>query len=431
MARLFATSINLNQNQLQNASLQPLGTAPTSPVLGQVYYDSATANYTLVWNGSAWVNGLSRAFHTGTQLASTISNLAATVQAYSLSSFAAPTANIPMGGFTLTGLATPTAAGQAATFDWTLSRPLSAFAAPTANIPMAGFKFTGLGTPSAAGDSAEFSWVLSRSLSAFAAPTANIPMAGFTLTGLPAPTAAGQAAEYSWVIGQVQSAAAGIASKPPVQVIATSNITLTGLQTIDGYTTIAGDRVLVVGQSTATANGVYNAASGAWTRTTIEGAAPGELEPGALWLVINGTANAGTQWRCSNSTPIVIGTTAVTIVQFGAASVYTAGNGITLTGSAFSVNPVSGGGILVGAGGVQVDTTVVTRKFSQTIGDGSSTSYVVTHGLGTQDVHIQVKQAATPFGVVECDMSATSTTTATIAFATAPAANSYRVTVMG
>jgi hypothetical protein len=431
MARPFLTAINLNQNEIQNGVDQNLGTAPTSPKPGQFYYDT-TATFRLQWNGTAWINSLNRASHFGTQLASTISNFAATAQSYSLNLFAAPTANVAMGGFTFTGLNTaPSASGQAAEYSWVLSRSLSAFAAPTASIPMGGFVLTGLGTPTAAGQSAEFSWVLSRSLSAFAAPTASIPMAGFTLTGLPAPTAAGQAAEYSWVIGQVQSAAAGIPSKPAVQAIATSNITLTGLQTIDGYTTVAGDRILVAGQTTTTANGVYNASSGAWTRTTIEGAAPGEMEPGALWLVINGTANAGTQWRCSNTTPIIIGTTAIAIIQFGAAAAYTAGNGITLAGNVFSVNPVANGGIVVGAGGAQVDTTVVARKFSQTIGDGATTSYVVTHNLGTQDVHIMVRQAATPFGVVECDMSATSTTTATIAFATAPAANSYRVTIIG
>ena len=351
MARSFLTSINLNQQQLQNAAIQPLGTAPASPVLGQTYYDSATANYLLVYNGTAWVNGLARANHTGTQLAATISNLATTVQAYALSSFAAPTANLPMGGFTLTGLATPTASGQAA--------------------------------------------------------------------------------EYSWVIGQVQSAAAGIASKPPVACVATGNITLSGLQAIDGYTTVAGDRVLVIGQTTASQNGVYNAASGAWARTTIDGSAPGEIETGAMWLATQGTANAGTQWRVSTTGTITVGTTSVSIVQFGAGTSYSAGNGIALTGSVFSVNPVASGGILVASGGVSVDATVVVKKYSTTIGDGSSTSYTVTHNLGTTDVHMQVRSTANPYAVVECDMQSTSTTACTILFATAPATGAYRVVVFG
>ena len=339
MARKFLTNIDLNQNQILNSVDQNLASAPSSPVAGQSYFDTVLlAEY--FYNGTAWVsadasklsgtipnsalttNPLARANHTGTQLASTISNLASTVQAYTLNLFATPVANIPMGGY----------------------------------------KFTGLNTaPSTAGDSAEYSWVLGRPLNAFAVPTASIPMAGFTLTGLATPTASGQAAEYSWVIGQVQSAAAGIASKYPVQVISTANITLSGLQTIDGYTTLSGDRVLVTGQTAGSANGVYNAGSGAWARTTIEGGSPGEIEAGALWLVVNGTTYGGTQWRCANTGSIVVGTTSISIIQFSAGSVYAAGNGLSLTGTTFAVNPVASGGILAVAGGVQVDTTIVAR----------------------------------------------------------------------
>lgn len=58
---------------------------------------------------------LARANHTGTQLAATISNLAATVQAYSLSTFAAPTSALAAGGFRITGVADPTSAQDAAT----------------------------------------------------------------------------------------------------------------------------------------------------------------------------------------------------------------------------------------------------------------------------------------------------------------------------
>lgn len=115
----------------------------------------------------------------------------------------------------------------------------------------------------------------------------------------------------------------------------------------------------------------------------------------------------------------------------GAEASYTAGNGIALTGSAFSVTPKTTGGIVVDATGVSVDATIVAKKFSATIGDGSTTAIVVTHNLGTQDVIMQVKQAATPFAEVECDMAATTTTTATFTFATAPAANAYRVIVLG
>ena len=70
-------------------------------------------------------------------------------------------------------------------------------------------------------------------------------------------------------------------------------------------------------------------------------------------------------------------------------------------------------------------------KFSQTLGDGTTTSFTVTHGLNTQDVVYVVRQAATPFSDVECDISVTSATTLTVAFASAPTSNAYRVTVIG
>lgn len=54
MAKKFLTPIDLNQLELQNARLQNLATAPSSPVKGQVYFNT-TSNEALVWNGTAWI----------------------------------------------------------------------------------------------------------------------------------------------------------------------------------------------------------------------------------------------------------------------------------------------------------------------------------------------------------------------------------------
>ena len=55
MAQIFLTDLNLSKNELQNAAIQNLATAPSTPVAGQIYYNS-TSTSMLYWNGSAWIS---------------------------------------------------------------------------------------------------------------------------------------------------------------------------------------------------------------------------------------------------------------------------------------------------------------------------------------------------------------------------------------
>lgn len=75
------------------------------------------------------------------------------------------------------------------------------------------------------------------------------------------PTAASDAATKSYVDGQIPRV------KEAVKVATTTNITLSGLQTINNYSVAAGDRVLVRQQSNNVENGIYIASTGAWTRS--------------------------------------------------------------------------------------------------------------------------------------------------------------------
>ena len=132
----------------------------------------------------------------------------------------------------------------------------------------------------------------------------------------------------------VDTVAQGLGPKAAVQVATTVNITLSGLQTIDGYTTLAGDRVLVKNQSTSANNGIYVAASGSWTRS-VDMDVWAEV-PGAYTVILNGS-QADTAWVCTAASSGTIGTTPIPWVQFAAVTTYFAGTGLTLASNTFSI----------------------------------------------------------------------------------------------
>ena len=271
----------------------------------------------------------------------------------------------------------------------------------------------------------------SYSLDLFTVPAANLNLNSKRITNLADPLSAQDAATQNYVLTQVQSTAAGISSKDPVRALSTANqATLSGVLTVDGVSLVAGDRVLLTGQTTQAQNGPWTIQAGGWTRPTTEGATQWELDKGALWLILEGTVYAGTQFRMTNTGVVTPGTTAITIAQYSAASTNTAGNGLLLTTGAFSIKLPGSSGLIVDGTGLYVDTTIVTKKFAVTIGDASTVAFVITHNLNTQDINLMVRLLATQ-AEVEVDWAATSVNTATVTFAVAPALNSYRVAVFG
>ena len=92
-------------------------------------------------------------------------------------------------------------------------------------------------------------------------------------------------------------------------------ITLSGTQTIDGVAVTVGQRVLVKNQTTQTENGIYVCAAGAWSRASDFTTGAATLLGGITVTVINGTDNAGTQWICTNTTSITVGSTAITFTR--------------------------------------------------------------------------------------------------------------------
>lgn len=169
------------------------------------------------------------------------------------------------------------------------------------------------------------------SRSDLSAPTADISNGGFKITNVAEPTLSTDAATKNYV----DSVAQGLDVKASVVVATTANITLSGAQTIDGVAVVAGDRVLVKNQSTASANGIYVAAAGAWTRAT--DADTWAKLVSAFVFVEKGTVGADTGWVSTIDNGGTLGSTAVTFSQFSGAGTYTAGTGLTLTGTQFSI----------------------------------------------------------------------------------------------
>lgn len=100
-------------------------------------------------------------------------------------------------------------------------------------------------------------------------------------------------------------------AKPPCVAISTSNITLSGEQTIDGRACVAGNRVLVGGQTDASENGIYLVSTGAWTRST-DFNQNAEVSSGVMIGVFN-TAGSSGVFQVQFSGDMVLGTTEMTI----------------------------------------------------------------------------------------------------------------------
>lgn len=110
----FRDPLKLNKLPVRGLVPETSSSAPATPAEGQLWTDSVN-HVVKFWNLSAWKNPLDRGDHTGTQTASTISDLAATVKGYRLDEFAAPTAAVSLNGQRATNGADPTSASDLAT----------------------------------------------------------------------------------------------------------------------------------------------------------------------------------------------------------------------------------------------------------------------------------------------------------------------------
>lgn len=438
MARQFLTAIDLAKNELQNAAIQNLAGAPSTPVKGQLYMNT-TDNVLYWWDGTAWQSAKAGSGFPG---------------------YGSVPAETTFGIAKADGVATTVARS-----DHTHGSPAHS-AAEHSTIP----------------------------ISALAQATANVNMNNNYITNLAYPLNSGDAANKQYVDFAVQ----GFAWKDAVRAATTANITLSAPQTVDGVGVIANDRVLVKNQTTPSQNGIYEVKAGAWTRAS-DADGTGDLD-GAAVFVMEGTTQADTGWVCTTNPPITPGTTANAWAMFASASggvtparQIIAGAGltgggdlsadrtldvvgdasITVTADAISraaltgdvtapagsnamtipVNVVTnaklakapqytmkGNNSAATADVADLTTTQIMTMLSNQAGAarkyatntvGGATSQSIAHNLGTLYVSVQVFRNSTPWDTIECDVERVDANNIMLRFATAPAANAYSVVVVG
>lgn len=310
MATKFLTNIDLNQNQLVNATFEVLGTAPSTGLFeGRMYYDS-TFDTIQVYSGSAWRTFVNSITKGGTHTD-------------------AITLGESNGTVTITlNLADVDSAGLLSSTFW--------------------------GLLNGATSNATVSTLVQRDSSG------NIKVAD--------PTDAAHAATK----GYVDAARAGLDVKQSVRAATTAAVNLASEleagDTLDtNVTLVAGDRVLVKNQGTASQNGIYVVQeTGAAVRATdFDGT--GEVSGGAFTFVEEGAANADSGWVVSSNGPIAVGTDAINWSQFSGAGQITAGDGLTKDGN--TINAVgTTDRISVSANAIDISTNYVGQATITTLG---------------------------------------------------------------
>jgi hypothetical protein len=458
----FGNNLDLAKSELQNARIQNLAAAPSTPVTGQTYYDTV-ANHVYVYNGTGWeqASGASGSGSvTSVALAApgifTVSGSPVTTAGTLTLALATETANTVFAGPTTGGAVAPTFRAQVAADIPTLTAAkisdfdtqvrtsrLDQLAAPTLSVSLNSQKITNLLDPTAAQDATTKNYV-----------DASIQGLQIKPTALVATTAALPASTYA-------NGAAGVGAT----LTATANATVT----IDGYTIVAGDAgklVLVKDQAAPAQNGLYTITQvGTATVPQIltrhaDMDQAGDFSGAFIPVGSAGTTNGNSLWLANPVGTVTVGTTAIPFTELNRAADLIAGTGITISGNTVSVATTYAGGtsiatvgtitagtwqgtaVAVGFGGTGATTAAgartnlgATGKYSALIGDGAATSYTITqatHGLATNGQMLVATYDASTGARVYPDESINNTNgTVTISFSVAPATNAYRVVLIG
>lgn len=186
---------------------------------------------------------------------------------------------------------------------------------------------------------------------------------------VPDPVSDGDGANKQYVDNSILALILNQDKKDACRVVSTTNITFTGSSpnVVDGVTLLVGNRVALVGQTASAENGIYvvqtlgTGANGTWIRST-DSNSNSKVTQGMTFDVSEGTVNNGSTWLLITVDPIILNTTSLSFIKTNVGTV---------------------------------------RKYTTTITSGSS-SYTVTHNLGTNFTTESIKESvsgSSPEGV--------------------------------
>jgi hypothetical protein len=356
------------KNELRNTVFHKVSGAPSSPVEGQFWYDTAAQKFKFE-NATVAVDPTDRATHTGSQVASTISDFNTAVRTNTLNQMATPTTDIAMGTHKLTGLQAGSATGHSVEFDQLNAAIAAAVATATAGL----------------------SWKAPVDL----ATTANIAN---VLTGAP----------------------------NTLDGVAFSTLTAGGV----GARILVKNQSTPAQNGIYTVTTVGTGANGVWARATDADTAA-ELQGGSLVPVDLG-GQADTVWMLTADV-VTVGTTALSFTQFGAGAIYTASLGVQLVGSDIRANlgaglTLSGNSIIPDYSAGNVMKNKVAVGFVGTTG----TDVTINHGLALSnkdDYLCEITEVGV--GKVLCGELSTDANNIVVSFAVTPTTNQYRYKIVG